>query len=353
MARNDTIIRTLTVAKALANVKRGVALKVLAEKHGFPLRSLYRDVEALGAAGFPIVENEGLYRLDPDQAGLNATVVDEDELLALYAARAAGASWKGTQLGRALDRLWMKLSSKGGAGQGKLLPDAKPWFTVRAPFAVDYRPHEKKLAVIEDAVKKCRTITCNYRALSTGEETTRTLEPAELHWDPGIEGLYVIAWCRLRGGARTFAAHRFVSVTLNEETFVPRAEASSQKALHKAFRMWRGKNVERVEIQFAKHVAPEIRERCWVPGQTLVDQLDGSVVLTFEVAGLNEVERWVMSFGAGARVVGPVDLVERVRAHVAGMVVGYGAARPESRKAPSAKVGATKTKLSRGDNGLS
>lgn len=86
MARNDTIIRTLTVAKALANVKRGVALKVLAARHGFPLRSLYRDVAALQAAGFPVIENDNLYRLDPDHVGLSATSVDEDELLAEHIA---------------------------------------------------------------------------------------------------------------------------------------------------------------------------------------------------------------------------------------------------------------------------
>lgn len=86
MARNDTIIRTLAVAKALASSRRGVALRTLADKHGFALRNLYRDLHTLTAAGFTILEEDGRYRIEGEGAGPNANRVDREELLALYAA---------------------------------------------------------------------------------------------------------------------------------------------------------------------------------------------------------------------------------------------------------------------------
>lgn len=329
MARSDTIIRTLAVLQALVRSRRGVALKTLAKDNGFPLRSLYRDVAAIQAAGFPVESADGRYWLKPDWRMPGVASVDADELLALFAARSLAAGLKGSKLGRALDRLWMKLASGDGA-QGTLVPvDAKPWFTVRAPFAIDYRAHERMIATIEQAVKDQRAIRCFYKALSTGEISERVLEPAELHWDPGLESLYVVAWCRLRKDVRIFALHRFISIERTEEFFLPHAEATSQKALKGAFRVWRDRNVQTVEVHFAKHLAAEIRERTWSKGQTLIEAADGGVVLRFSVAGLAEVERWVMGYGAGARVLGPDELVARVRAHVAGMAVGYGGTRKQ------------------------
>ncbi len=324
MARNDTIIRTLTVAQALVSSRRGVALKVLADKHGFALRNLYRDIAALQAAGFPIDNEDGRYWLREDWRVAGASAIDAEELLALFAARGLAAGIRGTKLGKALERLWMKLATEGGR-QGALLPlDAKPWFSVRAPFGINYKPHERAIASLEHALTERKAVRCVYRALSTSEVSERVIEPVQLHWDPALESLYVLAWCRLRGDVRVFAAHRFLSVQRTDESFFPKSEATSERALKKAFRVWRDRNVNAVEVHFQKHLAAEIRERRWSDDQTITDASDGGVVLRFAVAGLAEVERWVLGFGAGARVLGPEGLVERVRAHVGGMSVAYG-----------------------------
>ena len=47
VARNDQIVRILTVAHALSQSRRGVSLKTLAAKHGWSWRTLYRDLQAL------------------------------------------------------------------------------------------------------------------------------------------------------------------------------------------------------------------------------------------------------------------------------------------------------------------
>jgi hypothetical protein len=58
MARNDRTIRLEVVKRALTTSRRGVALKVLADKHGYKLRNLYRDIDTLEAAHFPIIKEE-------------------------------------------------------------------------------------------------------------------------------------------------------------------------------------------------------------------------------------------------------------------------------------------------------
>ena len=64
MARNDRAIRLEVVKRALAQSRRGIAIKALADKHNWKFRTLYRDIETMQAACFPVVVDSGRYRLD-------------------------------------------------------------------------------------------------------------------------------------------------------------------------------------------------------------------------------------------------------------------------------------------------
>ena len=256
MARNDQIVRILTVARALSQSRRGVSLKALAERHGWPWRTVYRDVDALDRAGFPIEKEDGRHRLIDGWNAPHLPGIEPDEILALYTIRALAESWRATALGRPLDRLWMKLTATGDGGQGALMPVTRePWFAVRSPMGIDYRAHDKTIATFDRAARDHLAVNCRYRALSTGQITARVIEPGELYWDPGLESLYVIGWCRLRQDVRVFAMHRFAAASLTDESFAPRREARSKAALRGAFRVWRDENIKTVRVRFAAEVA--------------------------------------------------------------------------------------------------
>lgn len=346
MPRNDQIVRILTVARTLAGSRRGIPLKTLAERHGWPLRSLYRDIEALERAGFPVVNEDSRYRLKEGWDAPALPGLEGDEVLALYTLRALADTWRVSSVGRALDRLWMKLTAVGG-GQGALFPAIRePWLQVRAPFAIDYRPHEHTIGTLERAVREQLAVACRYRALSTRETTTRTIEPGELYWDPRLESLYVLGWCRLREDVRVFAVHRFVTASLTEERFTPRPDARSRTALRNSFRVWRSRQVETVRIRFSAEAADEIRERRWGPGQRVDRDANDGVVLTLEVAGLAEVERWVLGFGAQAEVLAPDALRWSV-----GEALAAGARRYARRPAISLSRDDTKAGYARASGG--
>jgi predicted DNA-binding transcriptional regulator YafY len=351
--RNDQIIRILSVARALAASRRGVSLKALAEREGWKLRNVYRDRDALLAAGFPIEEPApGRYRLREDWAAPNLPGVDSDEVAAFFALRALTESWRTTALGKPLDRLWAKLTTA-GSGQTTFVPKGEPWFTVRSPLAIDYRAHGKVVATFERATRERLVVACRYQALSTGELTAREIEPGELYWDPGLESLYVIGWCRLRQDVRVFAVHRFAAVTLTEQRFLPKPGVRSKAVLKDAFRVWRGDAVEKVRVRFSRSAAGEIRERTWGPGQRIEDAPGGEVVLTVEVAGLVEVARWVMGFGGEAEVIDPAGLrtlvAERLGAGAGRYDRGRLATIRERRPARAAEDG--EEELTRDDKG--
>jgi proteasome accessory factor B len=298
-----------------------VALKTLAEKHGYNLRSLYRDIDALEAAGFPIIKEDGRYRMDARVVSI-AGAPSPDERLALFLAREQAAGWKHTSLGRALDTLWSRLSSTDA--QAALFPvESVPWIVTRAWTAIDYGEHRRIVETIERAVRERVAITARYRAASTAQVTSRTIEPGQLHWDPSLEALYLIGWCRLRGDVRVFAVHRFIAVTLLDDHCPTRPETRSSAALLKAFRVWRSDRVEKVRIAFTAEVASEIRERRCLPGQVIEEAAGGGVVLSGEVAGLEEITRWILGFGASAKVVAPKELAERVATKLREAAAGY------------------------------
>jgi predicted DNA-binding transcriptional regulator YafY len=324
LPRNDQIVRILSVARALASSRRGVSLRALAEREGWHWRTVYRDKDALSAAGFPIAEpTPGRYKLADGWAVPNLPGVEPDEIAAFFALRALAESWRTTAIGKPLDRLWMKLASARG-GQSALLPSLEARFVVRSPLGIDYRAHGKIIATFEKATREHLVVSCRYRALGTKQVTARQIEPGEIYWDPGLECLYVIGWCRLRNDVRVFAVQRFAAATLTDQTFTPRAEARSKVVLRNAFRVWRGKNVEALRVRFSADAADEIRERRWGPGQRIEQEAGGGVVLTIDVAETVEVERWLLGFGGDAEVLAPESLRERVAKRLVAGALRYG-----------------------------
>jgi predicted DNA-binding transcriptional regulator YafY len=333
LPRNNQIVRILSLARTLAASRRGISLKDLALREGWSWRAVYRDKDALEAAGFPIEEHtRGRYRMREDWAAPNLPDVRPEEIAAFFGLRALAETWRGTTLGRPLDNLWAKLTA-GPTRQGALVPATRqPWLSVRSPIAIDYRNHDKTIAVLERAVKEHLIVDCRYRALSTREITTRHIEPGDLHWDPALETLYVLGWCRLRSEVRIFAVHRFLAVSLTDERFLPRPETRSKNALKNAFRIWRGANIEAVKVRFSPEAAPEIRERHWSAGQTIHEESDGGVVLTMEVANPMEVERWVLGFGPAAEALAPDALRSRVISRTTEAAAKYSPREPRGRK---------------------
>jgi predicted DNA-binding transcriptional regulator YafY len=65
-----------------------------------------------------------------------------------------------------------------------------------------------------------------------------------------------------------------------------------------------------IAIWFDTQTAPYIRERRWHPTQQIEEHPDGALPLQFVVRGLNEVKRWVLYYGSGARVLEPPELVK-------------------------------------------
>ena len=324
------VVRALALLMEMARARRGVALKTFAEKRGYPLRAVYRARDVLMKAGAPI-------RVNPESAGrwqlmdgwLPPQVVGaaRDELMALFVARQMAPGLRGTVVGRSLDSLWSKLATSGTQQQLPLNEAGLP-FSVRTLSAIDYGEHRITIDKLQEASDRKHAVRIEYRTPDAAT-THRVIEPSFLHWDGGLEAMYVPSWCRLRDAIRVFAVHRILSIeSLPDE----RARTGpAKRTLERAFRVWYRDKVEHVDVLFTGRVAGEIRERRWHTSQRMIDAPDGGVNLHMDISAPEELERWLLGFGPDARVIEPVrlgDQIRRLHAQAAGTGVVIEASEP-------------------------
>jgi proteasome accessory factor B len=75
----------------------------------------------------------------------------------------------------------------------------------------------------------------------------------------------------------------------------------------------KGEKEDEVVIEFDAWATDLVRGRHWHSSQDLSDLPDGGSRLKMRLNSLEEIERWVLSWGVHARVVGPTMLRERIR----------------------------------------
>ena len=82
-----------------------------------------------------------------------------------------------------------------------------------------------------------------------------------------------------------------------------------------------------IRIAFDSFAAPLVQERQWHPSQKITQLRNGGIELSLTLGNLEEVERWILSWGPHARVLAPPDLTERIAKTISALAGIYGAAR--------------------------
>lgn len=217
----------------LLSARRRLRAVDLAKQFGISLRTVYRDVRALQASGFPVVGTAGDgYRLPPtSQLRPLAFEPHEAEALAIGARLLEGLA--DATLKARLKTAMAKLEA--------VLPPAAidRVADVRERVVVDAsRSGSGPLATLLEAVNERRVVDLTYDGIARGEVTRREIEPLGLVRYANV--WLVPAYCRLRDDLRVFRADRVLDAKLTGVTFTPRPGLSLKDYLH------------RVEIEIAR-----------------------------------------------------------------------------------------------------
>lgn len=164
------------------------------------------------------------------------------------------------------------------------------------------------------AVIDQKQVEMQYYTASRDELTKRIVEPYHLH---NIRGnWYLIAFCRKRKEFRNFLLGRIREYKLLHTKFTKDSEFSLEEYLKSGFIAERGSKIVEVVIKFDAYQARWIKERKWHPSQEIEELSSGGLLLKLKVSGLEEVKRWVMSYGSHAEVLEPESLRQEIEKEI-------------------------------------
>ena len=122
---------------------------------------------------------------------------------------------------------------------------------------------------------------------------------------------------------RHFALHRIKDYSITNDGFVPTDAETLEKWLASAFPISHQHEPVDVSIKFDAHAARYIKEKIWHPTQTIANESDGSCTLSMKCTDLDEVKRWILTYGAEAEVLSPEPLRTAVKQELTKALAKY------------------------------
>ena len=340
--RGDQLARQWLLIQRLARSRGGAHLDDLAESLGCVRRTVYRDLDALQYAGFPVVSEKRdgrvFYRF-LESFRLGDIPFTPDEILALAF---------GADLLRVLEGTVFHDSIRSALGKIRagLSPELREYllrlaesFRVLPGPHKNYARYRETIQALSDAVLGRRRLRMRYQTGSTGQISTRELDPYRVWYRSG--GLYVVGLDHKSGEIRTFAVDRIRRLEPTARRFTVPASFDFDAYIGASFGVIAEPAVQ-VRIRFDRRWATYVSEHTWHASQQLAPSPDGGVELAMQVGGTAELRAWILSFGAGAEVLEPATLRSEVVRELAGAAARYRAgaplpaARPSRRSAPRA-----------------
>ncbi len=235
--------------------------------------------------------------------------ITEGELLALVVAEKALQQYRGTSFEKPLLSAIKKMEQS--------LPDTISLSLFDIEQTISFRTRAEPILKLDifDALAKAtaarQQLELTYRKPAQRQTEQRLVDPYHL---ANINGeWFLFAFDHLRKDIRTFVPARIQALRRTGKTFVRPQKFSLEKRLRDSFGVRSGQGEFDVVIRFNERVADYIREKKWHDSQQRRELKNGGVELRFKLSSLQEVERWVLSWGGDAKVIRPAQLAHSVR----------------------------------------
>lgn len=268
-------------------------------------QSLLDDLNVLFMSGLPPYSPGDLIDVDVQDGCVWITMADyfsrplrltRNEALSLYLRGTALMGTPGAAEAPALASALAKLRE--GLGP-EALGEAG-----RVEVAAASRPGVELLDLVRHAASSRERIEIDYVAVSTGDASTRLIDPEEVF--SALGNWYVAAWDHRSDEERLFRADRIRRVRATAERFEPRGLRGAGRQLYTP-----GERDVAVRLR----LAPEAR---WIaeyhPVDSISEAADGALEVTLPVGALEWAAGLVLRVAPHAEVLDPPALRDRVRA---------------------------------------
>ena len=288
--------------------RRVVRAGDLAARFEINIRTVYRDIAALGEAGVPISGEAGVgyclmkgYQLPP-------VMFTAEEASAFFVGgelvkQFTDASLQGP-MASALDKLRAVLPRERQDHVEKLV--SRTIVRGRVGRASPDVAAQRWMVTVQQGVVLRRVLRMTYRGLERDEDTQREVEPLGVVFYGG--SWYLVAWCRLRKGFRHFRVDRIRRLELLPVEFSPRPDFSLAEHMNRSG--VDGQN-RPVRVWFHAHAQERAQRESYA---TLIEEnrRDGGAEFTLYSYSLEWTAQWLLSFGERAEAVAPAELRQLV-----------------------------------------
>ena len=333
--RGNQLARQWQLIQRLARSRYGLGLDALADELGCVRRTVYRDLDALMFAGFPVVsekrDSRTVYRF-LDTFKLGDVPFTPDEILSLAFGEDLLRTLEGTVVHDSIRSALAKIRAGLGPELSEYLARLGESFRVLPGPHKSYAHLRDTIRLLNQAVLERRTLRIRYRTGRTGTLSVRELDPYRVWYRSG--GLYVVGFDHKSGEIRTFAVDRIRAATATPAHFTVDPGFDFDATIGASFGVI-AEPATPVRILFDKRWAHYVEEHIWHASQKVERLPDGSALLHMEVGGTAELRQWILSFGAGAEVQEPAHLRDEVVAELRGALERYAGPKRRHAATPS------------------
>jgi proteasome accessory factor B len=286
-------------------------------------RTVFRDIDALRAAGLPLAYDKGLDRYSIPSSyflpPLNFTPAEALSLMAL--ANELGRSDRLPFYGPAMSAA-MKLEGSLPAPLRAQFRDLRRSIRIRPSAYSQIHDKESFYLALIDARTNRRAVRIEYDSQTECDRITTKLRPYHLLFCR--HSWYVIGRSAFHREVRTFNLSRIVSLERLSERFTIPKGFGLERHLRNAWQMIPDHAADqRVVIRFQPLVARNVAEVMWHKTQDVKFDEDGSLVFRVRVSGLSEIVWWILGYGDQAEVLQPKKLRRLVAQRAKNMAIMY------------------------------
>lgn len=183
---------------------------------------------------------------------------------------------------------------------------------------------------VRRAIDACRSLRITYTSSSGRHSTDRLIDPYLL----AVRGTswLLVAHCHRRGRVLDFALAAIDDAQPTDRYFSPDPEFDPDLHFRDRFTAMKGDEIHIVRLQVEPGKAPFFKRKSYHPTQQIEDEKeDGSLTVSYEVSGLDEIAAFIRSWGPGVVATAPTALTDRLRGEAEQVAASYesaGAPRP-------------------------
>lgn len=303
MNKFDRVFSTLI----LLQTKRVIKAVTIAERFDISLRTVYRDIRTLKNAGIPIIGDPGIgysvlegYRLPP-------LMFNEGEAAALLTAEKFIGKLTDQETQGYYSSAMVKIKAILRSSEKQALE------VLDNSIAISNTKGWENKTYLQDLFKSIasRQLLKMHYQKADGTNSERILEPIGCYHF--TNNWYLVAFCQLKKGYRTFKINRIVSLQVMDQNFTTE-HISLQDYIDQQDQAWKQAHpFHHIEIAFRPSYVQFAERRKYYFGFTEQTVEKEAVRMKFLNASLEVMARWLLQFGDQATVLAPIELKDRVK----------------------------------------